>query len=365
MVDLAKLKVTFLAGCLSQGGAERQLFYILRSLRTLGARPSLLSLTRGEYWETKLHALGVPVTWVGQRGSRLLRLRRIAATLREQKPDVIQSQHFFTNLYAVASARALGIREIGAIRNDLRSEVRANGCLLGRLSALAPRVLAANSRQGIRNALRLGVAASHLTYLPNSIDTDAFVPSARAARLGEQVRILGVGRLVRQKRFDVFLDAVAGLSDESGVPVQATIVGDGPDRDDLKRRAARIGRAAGAIRFMGAMSDMATVYHEADVLLLTSDWEGTPNVVLEAMACGVPVVATRVGGLPEIVQDGKTGYLVEPGDVGALVDRLARLRESAVQRESFGICGREYVLANHGLGQLPRFLQGVYEAALA
>src|SRR5215510_2403397 len=107
MLDLPKLNICFVAGTLGQGGAERQLYYMLRELRENGATPRLLSLTRGEFWESRISELGVPITWIGESPSRLKRLSKIIATLRAEPPDVLQSQHFYTNLYVAGAARAL------------------------------------------------------------------------------------------------------------------------------------------------------------------------------------------------------------------------------------------------------------------
>jgi len=364
MVDLASLKVSFIAGCLGQGGAERQLVYILQALQSLDVRVRVLSLTKGEYWEEKIRQLGIHVTWVGRRGSRLVRLARIVAIVRKEKPHVIQSQHFYTNLYAVGAARLLRIREIGAIRNDATSEVRINGPVWGPLSMRAPRVLAANSRQAVENAVKLGVAASRLRLLPNVVDVHKFQPSCAPESDHHCVRILNVGRLVEQKRIDVFLETLTWLRQRVPQRIRATIVGDGPQRADLEQRARELGLSPGVVEFRGCASDMAAVYRQADLLMLTSDWEGTPNVLLEAMACGLPVVATRVGGVPGIVRDGSTGYLVEPEDVGMLVDRASRLCHDPSLRSALGQSGRQYILANHSPRVLPRFLRELYEAAL-
>jgi len=365
MVDLAQLRICFIAGCLGQGGAERQLYYMLRALRSEGVAPNLLSLTKGEYWEEKIRELGVPVTWVGRRSSRLGRLAQIISTARKHKPEIIQSQHFFTNLYAVGTARALRIREIGAIRNNVASEVRSNGPLLGRLSVRMPHVLAANSRQAVKTAVELGVPKSRLEYLPNAVDTDAFEPPAAGRPGTEPLRLLCVGRLVPQKRVDVFLEAVARLRNHSEAPVEAVIIGDGPDRAGLERQAAELDLLPETVEFRGAISDMAAVYEESDILVLTSDWEGTPNVLLEAMACGLPVVATRVGGVPDLVREGVTGFCAEPGDVDTLVDHLSRLCRRAELRAECGRQARQHVLENHSCTRLSACLQSLYEATLS
>src|SRR5258706_1735559 len=94
---LGGLRVCFIAGTLGQGGAERQLFYMLQAMRAQGTPLRVLSLTQGEFWEQRIRALGVPVVWVGERTSRLARLCRIVKELAPDRPDVLQSSHFYTN----------------------------------------------------------------------------------------------------------------------------------------------------------------------------------------------------------------------------------------------------------------------------
>src|SRR5262245_34162836 len=134
MFDLSNLNVCFLAGTLGPGGAERQLLYVLKALRDNGTRLRLVCLTQNEFWEKSVKDLNLPITWIGHIKSKSSRVLALIKALRNARPDVIQSQHFYTNLYAATAARILGTREIAALRNDCVSEVRANGRLLGGLS---------------------------------------------------------------------------------------------------------------------------------------------------------------------------------------------------------------------------------------
>ncbi|HEY8187117.1 MAG TPA: glycosyltransferase family 4 protein [Pyrinomonadaceae bacterium] len=363
MLKLENLKICFIAGTLGQGGAERQLYYILRALRQSGASLRVLSLTRGEFWEQKIRELGIQVTCVGQRGSRLLRLSRIVAALREQPPDVLQSQHFYTNLYAVAAARALGLREVGAIRCDGTSEVRDNGVLAGYLSLRAPRVIAVNSRAAIRNAIKLGAQARRLCLLPNVVDVDQFKFVSRRER--DTIRLLAVGRLVEQKKLDLFLNTVASLRQRSRKAIRASIFGDGPYRPQLERQANELGLLPDVVEFRGIVPDMVPIYNESDILVLTSDWEGTPNVVLEAMASGLAVVARRIGGVPEIIRHGQTGFLVDPTDEVALANSLLTLVNDSTLRTKMGQRAAEHVSANYSPRQLPSLLTEIYSGVLS
>lgn len=363
MRELAQMQVCFLAGTLGQGGAERQLFYLLKALRQSGANVRLLCLTQGEFWEQPIRELGVEVSWVGRAASKTARLRRIVAELRARRPDVLQSQHFYTNLYAATAARALGVKEIGALRNDCISEVQANGAVLGRLNLRIPRVLAANSRVAIGNAVALGVPAARLHLLPNVLDVEQFTPDGRSEQTS--INLLAVGRLVEQKRMDRVLDVVARVRERTGQTVKARIVGDGPLRSQLETQAATLGLSPDVVEFKGAVADMRPYYQAADLLLLTSDWEGTPNVVLEAMAAGLPVVATKAGGVPDIIEHGQTGFLAATEDVDSLTEFVINLSTNRSLRIECGRRGRAYVSAQHSLQRLPDLLQQLYRAALA
>jgi len=360
MTDLAKLDICFIAGTLGQGGAERQLFYILKALNESGARVRLLCLTQGEFWEKVIAELGIEIAWVGQRACKPARLARIISTLRQNPPHVLQSQHFYTNLYAVAAARLLGCREVGAMRSDCVNEVRASGAVLGRLSLLAPRTIAANSRNAIRNAIGFGASSRRLHLLQNVVDTDRFKPTT--ANQDRPVHLIAVGRLDRAKRIERFLLVLAHLRALTTAPIKASIVGEGPLRTILENQAANLGVA---VEFRGAVSNMAAIYREADILLLTSDHEGTPNVALEAMASGLAVVATRVGGMPDVIEDGKTGCLVDGGDELSMARRVLALIEDRRLITRLGCQARDYVLANHSPQRLPSALRDVYEVALS
>jgi glycosyltransferase involved in cell wall biosynthesis len=363
MPDLSDLKVCFIAGTLGQGGAERQLFCILDVLRQNGAQPRLLSLTQGEFWEERIRELGVPITWVGQSGSKLARLRRIITETRRHRPDVLQSQHFFTNLYTVAAARMLNIPEIGAIRSDGINDVRSNGRVLGSMSLRMPKLIAVNSRTALRNAISLGVPPGRLQFLPNVVDTEHFNPLLRTE--SNKVRLVTVGRLVAPKRVDRFLSVLARVKRETAVALTATIVGDGTDRKELERQAVDLGLGPETLRFAGTVADVASAYNDADIFVLTSDHEGTPNALLEAMASGLPVVATRVGGVPELVRNGETGYLADPQNESEMVRGLISLIQDRGLRIALGHNAREYVAQNHSTIGLTDGLKAIYSVALS
>lgn len=164
------------------------------------------------------------------------------------------------------------------------------------------------------------------------------------------LHVLCVGRLVPVKGQALLVQAVAALRDR-GVDARATIVGHGPDRGRLEALAARLD-VEGRVTFTGAIGqdDILRYYHDADAFCLPSFAEGVPVVLMEAMACELPVVTTRTMGIPELVEDEVGGLLVAPSDAAALTDALARLAADPALRRTLGAAGRARVRAGFELG---------------
>jgi glycosyltransferase involved in cell wall biosynthesis len=355
-------RVCFVAGTLGQGGAERQLVYMLRALKSVGTDVALLSLTSGEFWEESIRALEIPVIWVGRKASRLARLWEIASAVREWKPQLIHSQHSYTNPYATATGRTLGIPAIAAVRNDFTSEIRGDGAAARRWGYRHARVVAANSKAALQTASSSGIPRGKLMFLPNVVDTAEFSCAQRPPRT--PLQILSVGRLVRQKRHDRFLHALAQLREVTTTPFRATIMGAGPERQALEALADSLDSLRGLVSFRDPHPRISQYYRDADILALTSDHEGTPNVVLEAMAAGLPVVSTAVGDVKDIIRDEITGFVVPPENSTALVKRLSELVNSAQLRLQIGNAARQHIEEHYSVCRLSSYLNSIYESAL-
>jgi glycosyltransferase involved in cell wall biosynthesis len=175
------------------------------------------------------------------------------------------------------------------------------------------------------------------------VDVREFRPAGGSAHDRGPVKILAVGRLLPLKGHAVLLEAAARLVSD-GAPVQITIVGDGHERARLEQLAARLG-VDRDVRFAGAVGRdvLPDYYAQADIFCLPSFAEGVPVVLMEAMAAGLPVVATRVAGIPELIRDEQSGLLVSPGRPDLLFAALRRLVESASLRRRIGTAGRARV----------------------
>jgi len=217
--------------------------------------------------------------------------------------------------------------------------------------------------------LAVGVSAKKCLLIENGIDEVEYrrrLTTAEAkARLGlpgDGILIGAVGRLAAEKGFDLLVRALPILLGR-GFEVHLVIVGEGGERSRLERLAAELG-VAGRVRLPGWQTDVRGYYEAMDVFALSSHREGLPNVLLEAMALEVPVVATRVNGVPRLVQHGKNGLLVEPGDLGGLVEALAVMVSDAGRRDGFRAAGRQTVESRYSFAQRMTRIARVYDELL-
>ena len=247
-------------------------------------------------------------------------LFRIILLLRRIKPEIIQSQHFYTNLYSAISGWFLNIISIGASRNDLKIEIKDNG-IFGMLSFKLPDYFISNSRPSFEYAKLLGRDKSSIYYLPNALDTNRFSPRLPGHEdIITPFVLLAIGRLEKQKRFDKFIDLIIRLKKTFGANVKGVLIGDGVLETDLRQYAQDSGLSENDIEFISNSAEPEVYFRKASLFVLASDYEGTPNVVLEAMACGLPVVSTKVGNLPFIINDREDGFFFDGG-----VDNLFKI----------------------------------------
>jgi glycosyltransferase involved in cell wall biosynthesis len=238
------------------------------------------------------------------------------------------------------------------------------------LNALAEKVTAARFTVAISDfgrsqlmTLTTGERWKDIHVVHCGIDPAECVPEPSHRHDGEP-EILCVGRLVQRKGQSLLIEACAALRDR-GLPVRLTLVGDGPTRADLGSLAEQLG-VGDRVRFAGAVGhdDILPMFRSADIFCLPSFSEGVPVVLMEAMAHSVPVVATQIMGIPELVENGLSGLLVAPGRVDLLVDALARLIADPELRLRLGVGGRDKVLADFDVNASAERLRSVLVATL-
>jgi glycosyltransferase involved in cell wall biosynthesis len=352
------IRIALVAGTLGRGGAEKQLVLMARSLRAAGADARVYCLTRGEAYEAELRGSGIPVEPIGGGSLPAARLLALTVVLRRFRPHVVQSCHTFVNLYAAISARAIGAIGIGALRSTLGHARRANGAWTPLLLS-APAALIVNSdsaaeevAQGARRRRRPVFVVANAIEVPRSLPE-------RPTPSGGPVCVAFVGRLIPVKRLDLFLQAVALARGE--VPgLVAVVAGDGPELPRMRALAADLGLPPSAVTFLGSVDTVDDLLRTVDLLVLSSDEEGCPNVVLEAMSAALPVVATQAGDLGDAVQDGRTGFVVPVNDAVALAGRIVELAKSPSLRRRLGGAAYERARDVYGARPLAGRLLAIY-----
>jgi glycosyltransferase involved in cell wall biosynthesis len=217
--------------------------------------------------------------------------------------------------------------------------------------------------------LRTRYPSSKVYCIRNGIDLARVVPTAGRSAARERLGIAGdafvvggVGRLMPIKGFEHLIEAFARLRQQQ--PPAASrllIVGDGPLRESLAQCAQRH-RVSRDVTLLGARADVHDVMTALDVFALSSLHEGMPMVILEAMALGVPIVATRVGGIPEILEDGKDAVLVPPGDAQALANAIESLAASPERRDAGVRSARRRVEVECSIGATAAAVHGLYRS---
>ncbi|HLK68129.1 MAG TPA: glycosyltransferase [Bryobacteraceae bacterium] len=334
------------------GGTERQVANLalgidsshfdlhLACLRNSGELLTELETLRVPREEFRIGPLYSPKTfWQGIRLARYVRRNLI---------QIVHSYGFYPNVFTVPVARMAGasivvasIRDTGDILSPIQRRVQKMVC------KLADCVLV--NAEAIRESLiQQGYDPCNIVVIRNGITVSRFERKQRGAILRQELglpaaaRLVGVfSRLNRMKGVEYFLEAAKVLA-ERLPDVCFLVVGDGGIRPELEERAARLG-LGGRIVFTGFRSDIPDLLSEAAVSVLPSLSEGISNTLLESMASGVPVVATRVGGNPEVVEDGVSGLLVPPRDSAALAAAIGRILEDEQLASALGQAGMRRV----------------------
>jgi glycosyltransferase involved in cell wall biosynthesis len=303
---------------------------------------------------------------------------QIRRLIRERDIDIVHAHDYKTDVLALTAARAEGIIPIATAHGWTGQSVRERWLYYPidrRLLARFPHVIAVSSDIA-REMIACGASPDRVTTILNGVDTERFcrrpglvVPARLSLGVPPGASVVGsVGRLERQKRFDLLIDAVAFLRGEGRDDLHLVLVGDGAIAPDLRRRAADCG-ILDACTFAGHRTDVVEVLHAFDVFVQSSEYEGTPNCVLEAMSVEVPVVATSVGGTAELLSDGVHGLLVPDRDPRALVAAIARALDDPRASAERAAAARQHVERalsfDIRMRKVERIYQYLFEAALA
>ena len=358
----APLRVTTMVDSLQVGGAERVAVELACALDRTRFAPHVIVTRDDGPLRALLEQADVPITLLGRtRRSDVLPWITAHRHLRHHT-DLLHAHKFGSNAWGTALSRSARVPLVAHEHNFSEQPSRSRRAIDRHwIARRAARVLCVS--ESVAEVERAnGVPERLIEVLPNAVRLDAALPRDQArAELGltqPSFTVGIVGCLRPEKAHEVLLAAVALLA-RAGRDIRLCVVGDGPLATELRLQAARLG-VESRVAWAGERRDAARLAGAFDVSVISSHWEGLPLAALEAMAAGVPLVATQVGGLPSLVRDG-AGVLVPPADPAALADALGALMDDPAQRARIAHAGRLRVEREHAFETLVARVEHVYD----
>ncbi len=366
-------KILLLAVGLGIGGTETHVSELASRLDRKRFDLTVCTLKPGGVIAEQMQRRGIRVVSLDGVGKVDLRvLFKLRAFLRNERPEIIQAFLFWANMAARIANLGLGFARVIASYHD---EVVSEGWLMRAIDRLtlswSDRLVCCSDAVQQSVQKRIGGKNEQFVTIPFGVESERFTAAFPVSRaevgMDEKLPVIGtVCRLVEPKKgLSVLLRAVAHLEETDGKPrCQVLIVGEGPAEAGLKALCSELGIEE-RVHFAGPRLDVPSVIQCVDVFVLPSLYEGFGIAILEAMAAGKPVVATAVGGIPEFVESGKSGLLVEPGHPVALAQAIKRFLDQPELANTMARAGQERARTLFSIERSVREHEELYELCLA
>ena len=368
---MSRVRVLYISHAFMVGGAEDMVLNLVRYLPERFA-PSVMCINHAGPIGAEMAAAGVPLRVLGltpglARPFDFVRLRDAVFAC---EPHIVHTFLLTASLYGRLAAMLAGVPiVIGSEVNIYQRKAR--------LHTLAERWLMRGTDAVVASAVavrdfyveQVGADRAKVEVIHNAVDWSQLQTTMSREEMRASLSIPAaapvagiVGRLTEQKAHRVLFDAMARRSSLSNLHLIVT--GDGELRDELRQRAESLGLST-RVHFTGIRRDVGNVLGAVDLFVMPSFWEGLPLALVHAMGAGLPVVASAVAGVPEVVRHGETGLLVQPGDVDGLANALARLVDDPAERSRLGCAARDYVRPRFGVDGFVGSTTALYDRLLA
>lgn len=370
---MSTTRVLHLISHLGYGGTERQLFLLIKHLRDVQHDVAVFNDSSHTVYDAPLRALAAEIFRV-PRGSFLARTVFLTRLCRQLRPDIVHSWSVHDNAYAAVAGRLARVpRRWGSLRGTSHSpSFRRLPVPLRRLCLRGVDRLVVNSGALRSELVEQGLGDERISVIYNAVESNGDAATSSAGvreQLGLTVSapLIGmVANLRRVKNHGVFLRAVARLRprfpDLHAIVVGQPLASEPDYPESLRAEAKELGIES-HVSFLGFRADVKKLLEEIDIVCLTSDSEGMPNALLEAMAAARPVVATRVGGAVELVEPGKAGLLVPPGDANGLAGAVGQLLADPALARQMGQNGRNLVTSRYSCLRMADAFARLYGAS--
>ncbi len=348
---MKRLKVIHLTVGFTIGGAERLLVDMLPRFDKECYDVSGVSLKGWGPIGCELKEAGIRVSSLGGKGKKDLKvLLRLYKLLKIEKPDILHTHLFLANVAGRVIGKLANVPIVVSSIHNIEVWMEWYHTLLDRLSSrFADRIVSCSDAAREYSIKKTGIDAKRYTTIYNGVDLAKFNRKlnfkSKREELGLEVSypvIATIGRLIEPQKGLRYLIEAAQKFVLEFPKTQFLIIGDGPAKDDLQNLVKKLGISKNFF-FAGMRQDIPEILNTIDIFVLPSLQEGFGIVLIEAMAAGKCIIATKVGGIPEVVKDGETGILIPPKDVQSLLTAMLDLMKNKNRRKKLGERGRDWV----------------------
>jgi glycosyltransferase involved in cell wall biosynthesis len=360
----APLPIAFVMASFDPGGTERQMTELIRRLdRTRWSVHVATFRPRGAWFDRVAECAAsiavFPLTSF-KSPSVPLHLARFARWCRDQRIAVVHTAELYSNVFGLPGAALASVPVRVANRREINPDKSPAQIALQRAAYACAHKVVANSRAAAERLIAERVPAHKIRVVANGLECDRYEPRPPRASLS---RIVVVANLRPEKGHDVLIDAAVHVL-RAFHDIRIECVGAGPERDRLMARARERG-VAHAFTFSGQCDDVPSKLAASDIFVLPSRSEAFPNAVLEAMAAGLPVVASGVGGILELIDHDRTGLLTPPNDPTALAHSLVRLIAAPSFARALGDAARQKAQAHYSFDRMVQAFDDLYLTELS
>jgi len=355
---------------LEVGGAERLLVKLAQHIPNDAYDVTVVCISREGVWANELKQSGINVVCTDKRtGFDPAILFRLIRIIKAEKPDIVNTYLWTADLWGRLAALCAGVQNIVVTEQNVDLWKRWFHILIDKMLFRFTRYAICVSDEVV-NFYRdkLGLKETQLIMIPNAIDVSLFNGHEPQEELRSHLGIGGdefiftcSARLHVQKAHEVLIGAVKILNERQAGNFRVLLVGDGPRRDELRGLVKSEGLGE-RILFLGLRQDIPDILLQSDAFVLSSDYEGLSLAILEAMAARLPVIATTVGGNPQVVENGTNGFLVPPRNSLLLADAMERLIDDPGLAARLGASGRSKVEGTYDIQSVTRQTLALFDS---
>jgi len=346
------------------GGTERQMIELVRLLDPSRFTVHVACFDKRGAWLPRVAERAASIAEFPVRGfahpGTMPTLLRFARWCRRERIEVLQTCDFYANIFGLPGAALAGVPVRIGSRRDLNPDKSPAQIRLQRQAYRCATTVVANCAAARGILLAEGLAPASIAVIPNGVDRPRHESAGVAAE--QRTRVITVANLRPEKNHETLI-AAADLLSADFPDVEFQIVGDGPRRSELEALV-RSRRLDDRVSFLGHREDVGRLLSEASIFALPSRSEAFPNGAIEAMAAGLPVVASAVGGLLDLIEHGRTGLLIEPGNPTALADALRQLLTNQTAAARIGEHARAHVQQRYSFERMVKAFEDLYLAGL-